>query len=268
MHLRVASFRKSLDRLSIAPGDMVRAKPLDDDRALIDERLERRSAVTRTTGGGRTRTMAANVDTMAIVAAFARPTIHLAMIDELIAFAELHDLEALPIFTKPDLAESENDVERICAIYRAIGYRPLVVNPKTGLNVTELTAELAARSSLLIGQSGVGKSSIFRSLGGTGTIGELSKIGRGKQTTTASRLHRFSTGFLIDSPGVGEFELRDLSWGEAAEGFVEFGPLAESCRFRDCSHREEPACAVRLAAEDGRIAASRYASYREMVDRA
>jgi ribosome biogenesis GTPase len=119
----------------------------------------------------------------------------------------------------------------------------------------------------LIGQSGVGKSSLFQALGGDADVGDVSKTGRGKQTTTAGRLHRFAAGFLIDSPGVGEFELRDLSAAEIARGFVEFAPLLGSCRFSDCVHRSEPGCAVLAAVAAGTIAGSRYDSYRAILER-
>jgi ribosome biogenesis GTPase len=120
----------------------------------------------------------------------------------------------------------------------------------------------------LIGQSGVGKSSLFRALGGDNVVGEVSKIGRGRQTTTSARLHRFSAGFLIDSPGVGEFEVRDRPWPETARGFVEFAALPGDCRFRDCSHRNEPDCKVKAGLLGGGVEASRYESYRTIVDRA
>ena len=131
-----------------------------------------------------------------------------------------------------------------------------------------MATALAARHALLIGQSGVGKSSLFRALGGDAVIGEVSKIGRGRQTTTSSRLLRIDGGFLIDSPGVGEFELHDTPHSEVAYGFVEIRALAGTCRFSDCTHRVEPDCAVRAAVEHGEIARSRYESYAGIVARA
>ncbi len=266
-NLRLASLRKTNERLMLAPGDLVRATALDDERVVIDAREPRSFTLQRTTAGGRTKTMAANIDAIAIVAAFARPPLHVAMVDELLAFAEIHGIGARLIFTKADLAEPPGIVADATARYGALGYRTLVANPRSGDGVAGIRAELADHRTLLIGQSGVGKSSLFRALGGEADVGDVSKSGRGKQTTTAGRLHRFEHGFLIDSPGVGEFELRGLGAAEIARGFVEFAPLLGSCRFADCAHRSEPGCAVRAAVAAGTIAASRYDSYRAILER-
>jgi ribosome biogenesis GTPase len=260
-HLRLGALRKHGDQSGLVPGDRVRAQRLDDDRAIVDARLPRRFGLVRTTSGGRQKTMAANVDTMAIVAAFTRPAIDLAMLDELLAFAEHQRLQSLIVLTKPDLA-GPNELVETPALYRGLGYATLVVNPKTGEGVAELAAALDRRHSLLIGQSGVGKSSLFRTLGGEAVVGELSKGGSGRQTTTSSRLLRLIDGFLIDSPGVGQFRLDGLSQSELAWAYREIRPLVTECRFTDCTHTVEPGCAVGLAAAAGTIAPSRFASYR------
>lgn len=264
--VRFASLRKTAEREALVPGDLVRATSLGDDRLVVDAREPRTFALQRTTGGGRTKTMAANIDGIAIVVAFARPPPHLAMVDELIAFAELHGLAARLIFTKPDLAEPAN-VESIRALYASLGYAALVANLKTGEGIDAVEAAFAGTATLLIGQSGVGKSSLFRALGGAGTVGDVSKGGRGKQTTTTGRLHRFPDGFLIDSPGVGDFTLAAVTPAELSSGFVEFVPLLGTCKFADCSHRDEPGCAIVAAVEHRRIAESRYASYRGILER-
>jgi ribosome biogenesis GTPase len=264
--LRPASLRKREERLSLAPGDMVLARALDEERAIVDSREARAFALERTTAGGRTRTMAANIDAIAITASFDRPPPHLGMIDELTAFAEMHGIAAFLLLTKPDLVADEHRA-RVLKLYRELGYRTFELNPKIGTGVDEVKHALHMRRTLLIGQSGVGKSSLFRALGGESTIGAVSKIGRGRQTTTSARLLRFGEGFLIDSPGVGEFELRDVPSAEIAGGFTEFRTLTTGCRFRDCAHRREPNCAIRSAVEAGTIASSRYASYLAIIER-
>ncbi len=263
--LLFASLRKHLERLSLVPGDLVRAVPMDDERLVIDHREPRTFALERKTAGGRIKTMAANVDGIAIVSAFAQPPFTPTMVDELLAFAEIHDLKARLLLTKADLAERP-DIERILALYGRLGYMVLSINPRARVGLDEVDREFQGHQTLLIGQSGVGKSSLFRALGGPATVGEVSAIGRGRQTTTTGRLHHFAHGFLIDSPGVSEFELHGEPWSEVAYGFIEFRPYLGKCRFSDCSHRSEPDCAIRAAVKTGEISASRFESYTSIVN--
>jgi len=271
---RPASIRKRVPRIALAPGDLVVASDLGEGRAVVDERAERSFALVRRTAGGRMKTMAANVESLGLVASFARPPISLPMIDEVLAFAELHDIRPLVIFTKPDLEEPERRTAT-AAMYAGLGYEVYLANPKSGEGMLEVTDALAHRRTLLIGQSGVGKSSLFRALGGGGAIvGETSRSGRGRQTTTSARLHRFGDGFVIDSPGVGEFALQPSGprpghewFAEVASGFVEFRPRVAECRFTDCTHRVEPNCAIRSAVEAATIARTRYESYLFIVTR-
>ena len=251
----------------LAPGDRVDVRPLEDGSVVVDRAHERTFTLERRTARGRTKTMAANVDTLAIVAAMVDPPIRLSMIDQLIAFAELAQRRVILVLTKVDLAGAE-DATSLLALYRGLGYTALILQPKRGEGVDEFRAALGSAHSLLVGQSGVGKSSIFRALGGATEIGEVSRHGRGRQTTTAARLLRLDDGFLIDSPGVGAFELGDVPAGQLAEAFVEFAAFVPQCRFRDCAHVAEPGCAVRDASQVGGIAASRYESYRLILARA
>ncbi len=263
---RLANFRKRARHPMLVPGDIVEAaRQADAEHIVVDTVVPRTFALERRTGGGRVKTMAANIDTLAIVAALTDPPIRLALIDRLIAFAVLHDLDPALILTKPDLA-GEAAAEAVASIYRNIGVAVLVLQPKAGRGVDALRALIASRAAMLIGQSGVGKSSIFRALGGVGAVGDLSRSGRGRQTTTSARLFRMGDGFLIDSPGIGEFTLDAMPAVELAQLFVELREPARRCRFSDCRHLSEPGCAVRAAVEAGTIAKSRYESYREILD--
>lgn len=262
---RLANFRKRARHPMLVPGDIVEAAPEHEvEHVVVDTVVPRAFALERRTSGGRLKTMAANIDTLAIVAALTDPPIRLPMIDRLVAFAVLHDLEPALLLTKPDLA-GEAAAEAVASIYHRIGLPLLILQPKTGRGIPELRALIASRAAMLIGQSGVGKSSIFRALGGIGPVGDLSRFGRGKQTTTSARLFAMGEGFLIDSPGIGEFTLDPISPGELAALFVEMREPARSCRFTDCRHLSEPGCAVRAAVEAGAIAPSRYESYREIL---
>ena len=260
----LAALRKTLARTVLAPGDMVEIQALDDDRVVIDRVEPRSFALVRRTGGGRTKTMAANVETMAIVVALTDPPPSLPMLDRLIAFAVQHEVEAALILTKADLAGAAA-AAGMGAVYAPLGVPVLVVQPKSGAGIDALEHYLDGRHALLVGNSGVGKSSIFRALGGTATVGDLSRFGRGRQTTTSARLFQTATGFLVDSPGIGEFILDPMPAAELPQLFVEMREPATRCRFDDCRHLAEPDCAVREAVAEGRIAASRYASYLELA---
>ncbi len=256
----LASFRKTQARTVLAPGDVVRVRSLDAARVVVEGVEPRTFALVRKTQGGRTKTMAANVDTIAVVVALVDPPPSLQLIDQLIAFAVQHGVEAALFLTKADLAGAA-PAEALAHIYRPLGVRTLIVQPRSGLGMDALRAFLAERRALLVGNSGVGKSSIFRALGGVAAVGDLSRFGRGRQTTTSARLFQTGEGFLIDSPGIGEFALDPLPAAGLARLFVEMREPATRCRFSDCRHLVEPGCAVREAVERGTISPSRYASY-------
>ena len=261
----LAALRKTQARAHPVPGDLARIRALDEGRVVIDGLEPRSFALVRRTPGGRTKTMAANVDTLAIVAALAQPPPSLTLVDRLIAFAVQHGVAAALILTKPDLAPAQA-AAGLGAVYEPLDVPVLVVQPKSGSGIEELRSFLAGRHALLVGNSGVGKSSIFAALGGIAAVGEVSRFGRGRQTTSSARLFASGEGFLIDSPGIGEFTLDPLSPVELADLFVELREPARACRFFDCRHLSEPDCAVRAAVEAGGIALSRYASYRALVE--
>jgi ribosome biogenesis GTPase len=260
----LASFRKTLARTVLAPGDVVRIRALEDDRVIVEGVEPRSFALVRTTPAGRTKTMAANVETLAIVVALVDPPPSLPMIDRLVAFAVQHGVDAALILTKADLT-GPAPAAALAAVYEPLGVHTLVVQPRSGEGVAALRDFLIGRHALLVGNSGVGKSSIFRALGGVAAIGDLTRFGRGRQTTTSARLVQTADGFLIDSPGIGEFTLDPLPPRELAQLFVEMREPATRCRFDDCRHLAEPDCAVIEAVETGAIAAGRYASYRELA---
>jgi len=246
------------------PGDVVQVRMLEDGQTVVERieprgfTLERRSAV------GRTKTMAANVDLLVTVTALANPAPRLVTLDQLLAFAELEGIAAAVIFTKPDLGDPEVTAG-LTAFYRGLDYSTMRLNPKTGENLEAFRELIRDRRALLVGNSGVGKSTIFRALGGDTQVGAVSRHGLGRQTTTAGRLYRLPAGFLIDSPGINEFGLGAIDAQTLAPAFREMCEPATRCRFRDCTHLQEPGCAVQAAVAAGGIAASRYASYRKIL---
>jgi ribosome biogenesis GTPase / thiamine phosphate phosphatase len=247
------------------PGDVVHVRILEDDKTVVDRIEPRKFHLERRSAAGRSKTMAANVDTLVTVTALADPPPRLVTLDQLLAFAELESIEALVVFTKPDLSRPAF-TGMLRDLYAGLGYRTLVINPKRGENVEALREELRGRHALLVGNSGVGKSSIFKALGGEASVGEVSRHGLGRQTTTAARLYRLGEGFLIDSPGVNEFGLGEITPSELVQGFREMREPAMTCRFTDCTHLVEPDCGVKAAVDEGRIAPSRYASYKSILN--
>lgn len=246
------------------PGDVAFVRILPEGEAIIESLAPREVSLTRRTVAGRAKTMAANVDTLVTVTSLADPPPRTIVLDQLIAFSELEEIAAVVVLTKPDRAQPE-DAARLYFLYSRLGYPVAVVDPKHGVNVEGLRTLLAGRRALLCGVSGVGKSTIFRALGGPGAVGELSRRGAGRQTTTAARLCRIEGGFLIDSPGVAEFGLGAIAPRELASAFVEMREPAARCRFGDCTHLHEPDCRVQAAVESAAIDPSRYSSYRKIL---
>ncbi|HEY3676648.1 MAG TPA: ribosome small subunit-dependent GTPase A [Candidatus Tumulicola sp.] len=262
---RMAQLRRMTGKRSMpVPGDVLRVRFLEDGQVVVDSVEPRTTTLERRTLEGRSKTMAANVDLLVTVTALAHPAPRLPTLDQLLAFAELQDLNAAVVLTKPDLT-AVAEADALAEMYRKIGYPALVTNPKRGENVEGLRDLIAGRRALLAGNSGVGKSTIFRALGGEAAVGSVSRYGMGRQTTTAARLYRTAGGFLIDSPGVNEFGLGSLEPRELALGFREMVEPQQHCRFTDCRHLQEPGCAVRDAVEAGRIAQSRYDSFRAIL---
>lgn len=251
-------------RFMPVPGDVVSVRILEDGQALV-ERIEPRGfTLERRSAAGRAKTMAANVDLLVTVTALANPPPRLVTLDQLLAFAEIENVEAAVVFTKPDLSDA-SEQRLLTDTYESLPYRVLTINPKAGENLEALRDLICDRRAMLVGNSGVGKSTIFRALGGESLVGDVSRYGLGRQTTTAGRLYRLESGFLIDSPGINEFGLGAVDARSLAPAFREMREPANHCRFSDCTHLQEPDCAVRAAVATGQIAESRYASYRKML---
>jgi ribosome biogenesis GTPase / thiamine phosphate phosphatase len=261
---RIAQLRRMAGkRFMPVPGDRAQVRILEDGRTVVD-RIEPRASMLERRTGGRAKTMAANIDLLVTVTALADPPPRLVTLDQLLAFAELKSIAAAVVLTKSDLAVG-TDTAALLALYSELEYPTIPMNPKRGENVDRLRELLHGHHALLAGVSGVGKSTIFRALGGEAAVGTLSRHGLGRQTTSAARLYRLGDGFLIDSPGLNEFGLGEISPAELASAFREMREPAERCRFADCTHLQEPDCAIRAAVTEGSIAASRYASYRRIL---
>ena len=207
----------------------------------------------------REKVIVANIDMVVIVASLTDPPFRTGLIDRYLTATERGGAKPVLCVTKTDLGE---DVS--CAsVYRDLGIPVILSSVESGQGIDELRDLLAGSLSVLVGHSGVGKSSLTNALldedrARTGLVNTVNK--KGRHTTTASTLYHLENGArIIDTPGIREFGLRPMTAEELAEAFSEFAKF--QCRFRDCKHEREPDCGVKQAVEEGKIAAARYGSY-------
>jgi ribosome biogenesis GTPase len=214
--------------------------------------------------------VAANIDQILIVSSI-KPVLSTNIIDRYLVASEDVAIPPVILINKVDLLdESERaEVEEIAQTYRGIGYEVLLLSCKSGEGVKVLEDLLHDRISIFVGQSGVGKSSLVNALLPeaeelTNDISEQS--GLGQHTTTSAKLLRFKHGGeLIDSPGVREFALWHLPDDKVTWGFKEFRDYVGGCKFRDCTHLDDPGCIIRSAVENGDIPKFRYENYHSIL---
>lgn len=238
------------------------------DSGIVVEISPRRSMLAKGERGGQ-KPLAANIDLMIIVMT-PPPGFSEYLLDRYLIAAELLNIQPMIVLNKIDLLnEEELDVaRRRLQVYADIPYPVVLSSVVTEHGLDELISHLRGHRAVLVGPSGVGKSSIITALGCDEDIrvGDVSDKGVGKHTTTATRLYRVQDGGeLIDSPGVREFNLWPISQREVLHGFREFRQNFGSCKFRDCKHAVEPDCAVQKAVLDGRISTQRFESYKELL---
>lgn len=229
----------------------------------------RRSLLERPDAYGKLRPVAANIDQIGLVIA-PEPLPHGNLIDRYLVAAEHACIAPFLVLNKTDLDTSP--IEALVERYARVGYEVLRASVRGADGLQALKARLDQRNSALVGQSGVGKSSLIKALlpGEEIRVGALSHAeAKGRHTTTTARLfHLAAGGNLIDSPGIREFGMQHLDRQTLIEGFREFRPLLGHCRFRDCRHRNEPGCALLAAIARGDISPARVASFRQLLEEA
>jgi ribosome biogenesis GTPase / thiamine phosphate phosphatase len=229
----------------------------------------RNSALSRPDPHGDMKTVAANIDRIIIVVA-PYPEPHANLIDRYLVAANAIDIEPVLLINKIDRIDdaTRDKVNYLETTYRKLGYQVIMVSTKTDDGLDELTEYLAHYTSVFVGQSGVGKSSLINALlpDSNLRVGDLSERQQGTHTTTSATLLHFpGGGHLIDSPGIREFGLWHMEENEVLEGFIEFREYIGHCKFRDCSHRHEPGCAILKALTAGDISETRMDSYRYIL---
>lgn len=252
----------------VACGDRVAVAPTAKGQGVI-EAVDPRRALLYRSDAHREKLIAANVDQMIIVLA-AIPSVYQELLDRCLVAAEHQDIHALIVLNKSDLIEESRAVRERLRLYESLGYTVLPLVART--SVSDLLPHLSGRLSVLVGQSGMGKSTIVNRLlpDADAAVGEISlALDSGRHTTTYARLYQVGpdTG-LIDSPGMQEFGLRHVPRERIASCFPELRPLLGQCRFKDCAHLVEPDCAVRAAAGRGVVDALRLRSYARIMEEA
>ncbi|MFT5083893.1 MAG: ribosome biogenesis GTPase [Lentisphaeria bacterium] len=254
---------------AIVTGDNVICRK-GSEMAVVVSIEPRSNTLNRPDSYGNLKPVAANIDQIIITIA-PEPEAHFNLIDRYLVAAESQNLNSIILINKADLIDDErrNRFIKIRRLYSDLGYQLLEASVKQDHGLDELKACLLGKTSIFVGQSGVGKSSIIKHLlpGHDIIIGELSKhVVKGRHTTTHSRLYHFPEGGdCIDSPGIREFGLWHLLPSQVIEGFVEFRDFAYQCKFRDCSHEQEPSCALKQALREKKITAERFESYKRII---
>src|ERR1700675_149096 len=252
-------------KLRVVCGDRVTwSYPPSADGPSVESIEPRRNHIERIDARARPERVPANIDRLAIVAA-TQPAPDWFLVDRYWAGAALKELEALLVVNKSDLGTDA--IQAQIEEYRKLRLSCVEVSCESGSGIAELEQQFRGRVTLLVGQSGVGKSSLVNALapGAAAQTAELTRDAEGRHTTTTARWYQIGAGAsLVDAPGVRDFA-PPASLARAAErGFVEIHEHSVQCRFNDCRHLQEPGCAVRSAVMNNQIAPRRYESYRRL----
>jgi ribosome biogenesis GTPase len=266
-------FRRSVGRPCC--GDRVEVERADSNSAVVAAILPRNNVFVRANARQQKQIIAANLDQVLIVIA-PQPEPSRDLVERYLVAVHSLGIQPIIVINKAELLENGN-LDPIGPLahlddYRELGYPVVPTSCKTAPGTQELMPLLKDRGSILVGQSGVGKSSLVNALLPDLDLqtGALSRVtGKGTHTTTTTIMYRLPcSGRLIDSPGVWEYGLWPMTQRELANGFIEFGAYSGQCKFNDCRHRAEPGCAIREAADQSHIREWRYHSYLRLLEQA
>ncbi|MBR2867305.1 MAG: ribosome small subunit-dependent GTPase A [Alistipes sp.] len=256
----------------VVVGDRVVVEP-DGDSSAIVAIVPRRNYVIRRASNlsKESHIIAANVDRALLIVTLHSPATPKEFVDRFLVTCEAYKVPVSIVLGKADTltGEAEEEAAAFSDIYRDAGYEVLRLSSTTGEGVEEIRALLTNHTTLVAGNSGVGKSTLVRAIDPTLDIrtGDISESHhKGKHTTTFSTMYPIAGGYIIDTPGIKGFGLIDIDSKELCRYFPEMMRLAPECRFYNCTHTHEPGCAVQEAVKEGRVAWSRYDSYLKILD--
>ncbi len=256
----------------VVVGDRVVVEP-DGDSSAIVEIIPRRNYVIRRASNlsKESHIIAANVDHALLIVTLHAPSTPKEFVDRFLVTCEAYKVPVTIVLGKADTLtdEAAEEATEFTAIYEDAGYEVIRLSSITGEGIEQIRAMLAGHTTLVAGNSGVGKSTLVGSIDPTLDIrtGEISESHhKGKHTTTFSTMYPIEGGYIIDTPGIKGFGLIDIDSKELCRYFPEMMRLAPDCRFYNCTHTHEPGCAVQEAVKEGIVAWSRYESYLKILD--
>ena len=256
----------------VVVGDRVVVEP-DGDSSVIVEIVPRRNYVIRRASNlsKESHIIAANIDHALLLVTLHAPATPREFVDRFLVTCEAYKVPVTIVLGKADMLDGEMlaEAEEFEAIYGDAGYEVMRLSSLRGEGVEQIRRMLHGHTTLVAGNSGVGKSTLIGTIDPTIEIrtGEISESHhKGKHTTTFSTMYPIEEGYIIDTPGIKGFGLIDIDERELCRYFPEMMRLAPDCRFYNCTHTHEPGCAVREAVEEGRVAWSRYESYLKILD--
>ncbi len=263
---RVLKTLSTDQRHVIAAGDRVRFRGATSGDLLegVIERIEpRRGSLCRATRG-RQQILVTNVDQVLIITSAAEPRLKPNLIDRMLIASEKAKVAPVICINKVDLVDRA-ELQPLAGVYSRMGYRVLLVSAETGFGIERFRRCMAGRESVVAGQSGVGKSSLLNAVDAELEL-PVSEVSRenqkGRHTTTTARLFPLSFGgYVVDTPGIRQYQLWDVIPEEVAAYYRDVRPYVNLCRYPDCTHTHEDDCAVKNAVADGRIDERRYESY-------
>jgi len=257
----------------VAVGDRVKWEAQQDGQYAITDIFPRDNYILRRASNlsKESHIIAANIDAAAIVVTLHSPITSCEFVDRFLVTCEAYGVRPLIVLGKIDLARLAPDaLSEFLDTYSKAGYRVIQLSALTGEGVEEFASALHGRTTLLAGNSGVGKSSLVKAVDPSLDIrtGNISRSHhKGMHTTTFARMYCIGDSRIIDTPGIKGFGLIDIDAQELARYFPDFMRCAGKCAYYNCTHTHEPSCAVISAVESGQVSMSRYESYLKMLDR-